>query len=204
MTLKVVSVYQSKVKAHPDRVRKDLLGNLISNNLDPKRLYSEAYGNIFAGTDTTTSALGLVALAIIRHPRIYKILVAELDRAFPPGEYVPFASMELQKLETECPYLTCCIKESLRCDPLVPGPNLRVVPKEGTNINGWFVPRDVCRPARCTQYRAVAVGSRLMYRRRSYSPKPNLQTTMLKSFPTRKCSFPSAGRRVRKRPRWGP
>ena len=140
-------------------MRKDLLGNLILNNLDPKKLYHEAYGNIWAGTDTTTNTLGMLALVIIRHPRIYKNLVAELDRAFPPGEYVPFAPMELQRLETECPYLTCCIKECLRRHPLIPGPNPRIVPKEGTNINGWFVPGNVCLPspllACCTQYRVV-------------------------------------------------
>jgi len=163
MTLNVVSVYQSNVQAHPDRVRKDLLGNLISNNLEPEKLYAEAYGNIFAGTDTTTNTLGLVALGIVRDPRIYKNLVAELDRAFPPGEYVPFAPMELQRLETECPYLTCCIKESLRWDPVVPGPNPRIVPKEGTNINGWFVPGNVCRSPRSIEYHNRYIHSRLMF-----------------------------------------
>ncbi|RPA91274.1 cytochrome P450 [Choiromyces venosus 120613-1] len=48
--------------------------------------------------------------------------------------------MELSKLEKECPYLTACVKESLRRDPLVPGPNPRIVPAEGAVINGWELP----------------------------------------------------------------
>lgn len=102
----------------------------------------------FAGSDSTASTMQSFCHEVLRSPRIYARLKAEIDTAtlseFPQWN-------EVQAL----PYFQACLKEAMRLRPAV-GLNItRLVPPEGADIdgkrfpggtrvavNGWVLHRD--------------------------------------------------------------
>ena len=98
-----------------------------------------AGNNIFAGTDTTNSALRTITHLILKHPEVHHHLLAEIDTATES----PYPSQRVISLQEalNMPYLQACIQEGLRLHPLVGVPLPRVVPREGLVCCGHLLPR---------------------------------------------------------------
>lgn len=95
----------------------------------------------FAGSETTAISLGAVFYYLLRSPRAMARLRAELDGAgragaFGDNETGLVTWHESQKLE----YLDVCIKEAFRLHPAPGLPMERIVPPQGAEIAGRFVP----------------------------------------------------------------
>ena len=98
-----------------------------------------AGNNIFAGTDTTNSALRTITHLILKHPEVHRHLLAEIDTAIES----PNPSWRITSLQEalDMPYLQACIQEGLRLHPLVGVPLPRVVQREGLICCGHHLPR---------------------------------------------------------------
>ena len=73
---------------------------------------------------------------LAKYPQYIAKLAAELSGY---SDVDSFKFVELEKL----PYLNAVIRESLRMRPPFPAPLGRVCPKEGTIMNGYFIPGGV-------------------------------------------------------------
>ena len=76
-----------------------------SETLTQDFLIADGLADIFAGTDTTSTALILTIRAILMNKAIYNKLHAELKIAMPTIDTPP----DLVKLE-ELPFLSACVK----------------------------------------------------------------------------------------------
>ncbi|KAK7742358.1 hypothetical protein SLS53_004503 [Cytospora paraplurivora] len=95
----------------------------------------------FAGSETTAISLGAVFYYLLRNPHAMGRLRAELDEAGREGAFADnetglVAWVESQKLQ----YLDACIKEAFRLHPAAGLPLERIVPPQGAEIAGHFVP----------------------------------------------------------------
>lgn len=95
----------------------------------------------FAGSETTAISLGAVFYYLLRQPAAMARLRAELDEAgrrgvFHDNETGLVTWAEAQKL----PYLDACIKEAFRVHPAPGLPMERIVPPQGAEIAGRFIP----------------------------------------------------------------
>lgn len=124
----------------------------VALNLD--ELVDESLVLVAAASDTTGNAMTIAAYNCIRSPRIYARVREELEDAF-PDEKERFNFTALEKL----PYLvsltrspaclgsnkkkTGIIKEGLRLSFGVIGRLPRVVPENGAEFNGHFIPAGV-------------------------------------------------------------
>ena len=92
---------------------------------------------LFAGSDTTAIAFRSLFYHLIKNPDVYKKLQGEVDRGFNSGQLKsPVKFSEAIKLD----FLSACIKEALRVHSGVQLTMGRVVPTEGLELFGTFVP----------------------------------------------------------------
>lgn len=89
---------------------------------------------IVAGSETTASSLSALANNLLRYPKIFEKLKAEIRGAFKSE-----SEISLEKV-MELPYLTACIEENLRIFPPAPIGFLRSINPGGDTIDGVFVP----------------------------------------------------------------
>ncbi|KAJ9631144.1 hypothetical protein H2204_008366 [Knufia peltigerae] len=100
-------------------------------------IQQEAYVALFAGSDTTAIGFRSVLYHLMKTPEAYKQLLEELDDAAERGELSsPVKYAEAIKL----PYLCACIKEALRVHPGVALTMARIVPLEGLELCGTYIP----------------------------------------------------------------
>jgi cytochrome P450 len=92
--------------------------------------------NVFAGSDTTAITLRAVFYFLLKTPQVLQKLLLELKQAN-LGPTTQNVSWESAK---NLPYLSAIIQESLRCHPAVGLPLERIVPANGLDANGTFVP----------------------------------------------------------------
>lgn len=123
--------------------RKDLMSQLFAAHEKAPEAFGEgdvfavAHGAIFAGSDSTASTMQSFCYHVLREPTIYAKVKKEIDDASAAGKlsYMPQWS-EVQAL----PYFQACLKEAMRLRPAV-GLNItRLVPAEGTEIDGTSFP----------------------------------------------------------------
>lgn len=91
----------------------------------------------FAGSDTTAISLRSLFYYLCKNPRTYDKVVDEIlsfDARGELSEYVTYH--EGQRLS----YFQACVREALRMHPAVGQLLERVVPSEGTTIDGVFLP----------------------------------------------------------------
>jgi cytochrome P450 len=92
----------------------------------------EAGNLIVAGSDTTAVTLTYLVWAVLKDPTLQRQVEDEVARLSP----------ELGQDELKnAPLLNSVIEEALRLYGAAPGALPRVVPAEGTNINGHFIPK---------------------------------------------------------------
>ncbi|KAF1958297.1 pisatin demethylase [Byssothecium circinans] len=109
--------------------------------MDDTRILTSCTSMVFAGSETTAISLSSVFYFLLKHPHAYAKLMQELDEAVAngivearPDKTVSWA--ESQKL----PYLDAVIQESFRVHPAAGLLLERVVPPQGMDILGTFVP----------------------------------------------------------------
>ncbi|KUI71671.1 Pisatin demethylase [Cytospora mali] len=116
---------------------KDLLGAFVRHGLQPGPTLSEALFVMVAGSDTTASAMRSTMLHLMGSPRVYQKLKGIILQAVSEGRVSsPIKQEEAKKI----PYLQAVIYEGLRMRPPVPTMFPKVVPPQGDEINGIFVP----------------------------------------------------------------
>ncbi|RYN42572.1 hypothetical protein AA0113_g5725 [Alternaria arborescens] len=131
-------------KANPHGI--DLLSKFAQAShdhefMDDNRILSTCTSMVFAGSETTAISLSAVFYFLVKHPRVYLKLMQELDTAVADGTIESRSDKtvswpEAQKLT----YLDAVVQESFRLHP-APGLILeRVVPKQGMQICGEFIP----------------------------------------------------------------
>lgn len=96
---------------------------------------------VFAGSETTAISLSSVFYHVAKHPRVYQKLMQELDDAVANGTIESRPSKTVSWSESQkLPYLDAVIQESFRLHP-APGLILeRIVPPQGMDILGNFIP----------------------------------------------------------------
>ncbi|KAH7024845.1 pisatin demethylase [Microdochium trichocladiopsis] len=95
----------------------------------------------FAGSETTAISLAAVFYYLLRTPHAMARLRAEIDQFARDGGFSDCQTglvtwPEAQKL----PYLDACVKEAFRMHPAAGLPLERIVPVQGIEIDGVFVP----------------------------------------------------------------
>ncbi|KAL3448088.1 cytochrome P450 [Aspergillus insuetus] len=98
---------------------------------------TEVWAVIWAGSDTTATALTSIFYHVHKHPQALAKLRAEIDGAFEDGRLqFPIRYSDARKL----PYLHAVILESMRVHPSIGIGLPREVPPGGAKIGGTFIP----------------------------------------------------------------
>ncbi|RYN45562.1 hypothetical protein AA0114_g8885 [Alternaria tenuissima] len=121
----------------------------------PDQIKYETYGILAAAADTTGNGLTTGVYEVIKNPKIYAKLTAELETAFPD----PGAKMELAVLE-RLPYLSGVVNESLRLSFGVISRLPRIVPEGGASFEGYMIPAGF----------TVSMSSWVLHRNEDYFP----------------------------------
>ncbi|MCJ1404234.1 hypothetical protein MMC11_007459 [Xylographa trunciseda] len=119
----------------------DMLGSFLQHGVDRDQVESEITVSLFAGSDTTATAIRATLLNIITNPPIYAKLQREIDDAIARGAIS--STIQSEEAVRELPYLQACIKEGLRVFPPITALRERTTPPEGDTINGFYIPGGV-------------------------------------------------------------
>lgn len=94
---------------------------------------------IQAGADTTGTGLGLTLRLILKHPGVLARVREEMAAAESKG-VLSNPVVQYDETKRHLPYLSACIRESLRLDPPIPQLLSRVSPSGGKTIDGIHIP----------------------------------------------------------------
>lgn len=127
-TLDLLSKFLAAKEARPDFMSDTLVQTM-------------AVSMAFAGSETTAISLGAVFYYLLRRPAALARLRAEMDEAGRTGLFADTETglvtfHESQKLE----YLDAVVKEAFRMHPAPGLPLERIVPPQGAEIAGHFIP----------------------------------------------------------------
>jgi cytochrome P450 len=123
-----------KNSSHPTVFQELISGGLPASEKETLRLQDEAQLVVAAGVTTTGWALSTAAFHIIDNPPVFEKLREELESAIPDPS-APLNWTELEKL----PYLTGCVRESVRMSYAVTTRNPRLFSKSMT-YKDWEIP----------------------------------------------------------------
>ncbi|CAG8198338.1 unnamed protein product [Penicillium salamii] len=93
--------------------------------------------NIIAGADTTSILASATVYYLLKNPSSLAKLREEIKEAASHGRLSRCATW---KESRELPYLDACVKEATRLHPPFALPFERIVPKEGMQVDGFFIP----------------------------------------------------------------
>lgn len=128
--------------------RKDILAGLYEvqerkpDEFDDNAVLSMAMSNILAGSDTTGVSIGAVMYNLCKYPRCKSKLLEEIKETVRREQLEEDSNMPLD-IGMVMPYLQACIYEGLRLHPAVGMSLPRVVPLEGYQMQGRYLPSDV-------------------------------------------------------------
>ncbi|KAH8675426.1 cytochrome P450 [Xylariales sp. PMI_506] len=128
-------------KDRPDLVesmlkRKDEWVMGFPNGLTMEKLQANASLLIIAGSETTATFLSGVTYLLSTNPTVMKKAAEEVRSTFKSEADINFVTTN------DLTYMNACISEAFRCYPPVAQAGPRVVPSEGGQICGYFVPKD--------------------------------------------------------------
>lgn len=110
--------------------------------MDDISITSMVASNVFAGSDSTSISVSSLIYHIVKNPQYKQKLVEEIDAAAKANDIKHGEIFSIQ-VANNMPYLQVCLHEALRCHPAV-GMNLgRVVPPQGIEIDGTYIPGGV-------------------------------------------------------------
>lgn len=117
----------------------DFVSNLIKpeNNISDEELFGNCSTLIIAGSETTATVLSSAVYFLLKNPEVMTRLESEIRSSFQDVSEIDFRSIGKQK------YTLACLNETLRLFPPVPSGLSRVVPRDGDNIDGKWVPGGV-------------------------------------------------------------
>ncbi|XP_061388494.1 probable cytochrome P450 4e1, partial [Musca vetustissima] len=120
--------------------RHAFLDTMLSANIDgrpltPEEIYEEVSTFMFAGQDTTSSALTFAVFLLSRHPEVQKKVFEEQQRIMFDDLQRDATFQELSEMK----YMDMVLKETLRIYPSVPLVARAV--QEDITMNGKFVPK---------------------------------------------------------------
>ncbi|KAK3669748.1 hypothetical protein LTR78_010376 [Recurvomyces mirabilis] len=123
---------------NPHDKREDMLNYFKVKGLSQVQMEAEAYLQIIAGADSTTTILRSILYTLVGTPSAYIALRKEIDDAVEAGAIsTPIVKYpEAKKL----PYLTACIWEGIRMYPPVFGLKTKRAPPGGETIKGIYYP----------------------------------------------------------------
>lgn len=120
--------------------RKDIMSYILRNNTDRSmetgEIQQTAIIMMIAGSETTATFLSGALYNILRHPRVYERLVKEVRTAF--KSYSEIDSIRTAELK----YSAAVVAEAFRHYPPAPNGFPRIVPGQGEEIEGQWVPGD--------------------------------------------------------------
>ncbi|KAL2795454.1 cytochrome P450 [Aspergillus keveii] len=105
-----------------------------------RHVHVESQVALFAGADTTSTALTTIFYYIFHNPTAYKTLLAEIDAAYTAGIFDASTPISYKDSTSALPYLKACVNEALRLHPGVAFHLPRVVPAGGATIAGVYIP----------------------------------------------------------------
>jgi cytochrome P450 len=127
---------------------RDILDALVAvkeqkpGEFDDTGVLSMASSNIFAGSDTTGISIGAVLYNMCKYPECKRKLLGEVQEAAQKDGLDGVDNMSFAT-GYALPYLQACIYEGLRMHPAVGMTIPRVVPQEGFEVEGMFIPPGV-------------------------------------------------------------
>lgn len=96
---------------------------------------------ITAGTETTAITLSAVFHNLMQHPFVYRKLMNEIDKAVRGGSIIERRYKKVSWTEAQrLPYLDAVIQEAFRLHPAVGMTQEKVVPAQGLDIAGHYIP----------------------------------------------------------------
>ncbi|KAF2648704.1 pisatin demethylase [Lophiostoma macrostomum CBS 122681] len=111
------------------------------NFMTDTQVLASCVSMVFAGSETTAISLSSVFYFLLKHPHVYAKLMAELDSAVENGTIEARANKSVSWAESQkLPYLDAVIQESFRLHPAAGLILERIVPPQGMDILGNFVP----------------------------------------------------------------
>ncbi|KAF2859031.1 cytochrome P450 [Piedraia hortae CBS 480.64] len=132
----VAERYVQAGQKQPKVVKNDMLGHFVSHGLTQLQSEAEAFLQIIAGSDSTSTVLRITLFLLIGTPVAYNILRAEVDAAAADVSYPVISYNEAQRL----PFLSACLWEGLRMYPPLFGLKSKVAPPGGDTIKGYYFP----------------------------------------------------------------
>ncbi|KAL9610244.1 MAG: hypothetical protein Q9167_005040 [Letrouitia subvulpina] len=133
----ILNRVKERIAVGTDRI--DLLSRVIKYNdrkerMTDQEIISNATLFVAAGTETVTTVLSALTYLVTQDARVMTKLATEIRDTFSDEESITVQSV------SHLPYLTACIREALRRFPPIPEGLPRVVPPEGEEISGQWVP----------------------------------------------------------------
>lgn len=118
--------------------RKDMLGYFVEKGLSQLQCEVEAFLQIIAGSDSTTTNVRTTMYLLASNPTVYSKLRAEIDHAVSNGDISDpvITHTEAQRL----PYLSACVWEGLRMFPPLFGLKSKIAPAGGEQVKDYFFP----------------------------------------------------------------
>lgn len=143
-TWELLNARLKEIEDGTEESRPDMMSKFLqSKHPTTGKLYSKAEVHaisssvIAAGSDTTSVALAAFFRQVLSNPNVYSKLQSEVDEAVQEGKL----SLPAEYYQgVNLPYLSACLKESLRLHPPISMDLPRNVPKEGAVIAGRFFP----------------------------------------------------------------
>ncbi|KAJ4420104.1 hypothetical protein N0V82_004551 [Gnomoniopsis sp. IMI 355080] len=108
--------------------------------ISEQRVLALTVANMFAGSDTTAITLRAIFYHLLKNPSAMEKLTSELARESKAGRFTRDDALVKWVEAKDLCYLSAVIKEALRCHPAVGLPLERVVPSQGVNICGHYLP----------------------------------------------------------------
>jgi cytochrome P450 len=97
--------------------------------------------NFGAGIDTTAATISVLINNIARRPGLQERVHREIVAARKGGKLSN--PPKLGEMKHHLPFLSACLKESIRLSPIIGMPLVRIVPKSGLEIEGYYLPPGV-------------------------------------------------------------
>ena len=126
--------------------RKDFLTRFLeAKEKDPKfiddqRVLALTVANMFAGSDTTAITLRAIFYFLLKNPTQFQKLQAELHNEQVAGRFARSDGLVGWEETRDLPYLSACVKESMRLHPAAGLTLERIVPPQGLELCGHFLP----------------------------------------------------------------
>ena len=120
------------------KIKKDMLGHFVSKGLSQTQCEAEAFLQIIAGSDSTTTILRSTLYLLSGNPGAYAKLRGEVDDAVQSGNSSDpvIKYSDAQKLT----YLGAVIWEGLRMYPPLFSLKSKISPPGGETVKGYFIP----------------------------------------------------------------